>query len=79
MVPTQVITMFQEHSTGTMSWREDAVAMFLEAVVAAVRLFGIGRHHVEAAKVAAVFIVPGDYGAGPLVVVDIGGVLGGVG
>lgn len=79
VVPTQVITVFQEHSTGTMSRREDAVAMFLEAMVATVRLFGIGRHHVEAAEVAAVFVVPGDYGAGPLVEIDVSGFLGGVG
>ena len=79
VVPTQVITVFQEHPTGTMSRRENAIALFLEAMVATARLFGIGRHHVEAAEVAAVFVVPGDYGAGPLVVVDVSGVLGGVG
>ena len=79
VVPTQVITVFQEHPTGAVTRREDAVAMFLEAIVAAVRLFGIGRHHVEAAEVAAVFIVPGDYGAGPLVEVDVSRFLGGVG
>ena len=58
VVPTQVITVFQEHSTGAVTRREDAVAMFLEAIVAAVRLFGIGRHHVGAAEVAAVLVVP---------------------
>ena len=79
VVPTQVITVFQEHSTGTMSRRKNAIAVFLEATVATVRLFGIGRHHVKTAEIAAVFVVPGDYGAGPLVEVDVSGVLGGVG
>ena len=79
MVPTQADTVFQEHPTGTMSWRENAITMFLETTMAAVRLFRIRRHHFKAAEVAAVFVVPGDYGAGPGVEVDVSGFLSGVG
>lgn len=75
VIPTQAYTVFQEHSTGAMSRREDAIAMFLGTAMAAVRLFGVGRHHVEAAEVATILVVPGDYGAGQGVEVDGSGFL----
>jgi hypothetical protein len=78
VIPPQVITL-PEHPRRATTRPENGVAMFLEAAVATMRLMRVGIHHVEAAEVAAVFVVPGREGAGVRVDVDVGGFLGGVG
>lgn len=58
------------HITSAMSHGENALAVFLEPAVAAVRLLAIGHQHVEAAESAVVLVAPGCYGVGFLVVGD---------
>lgn len=78
VIPPQVITL-PEHARRTTTRPENGVAVFLKAAMATVRLTRVRAHHVEAAEVAAVFVVPGREGAGVGVDVDVGGFLGGVG
>jgi len=77
VIPPQMITL-PEHPGRATTRPENSVAVFLKAAMAAVRLVRVGTHHVEAAEVAAVFVVPGREGAGVGVDVDVGGFLGGV-